>query len=242
MIVLIKLILAHLLGDFLLQPKSWVAAKETKKLKAPQLYYHGLIHGLLVYVFGWLGSLGNWWLPALLITLLHIGIDATKITFQQEKNKTKWFVADQFLHLITIGLVYWICFDPELSLKTIFSSPIFWSMLTAILFLSVAASIIIRTLLHYWTKSLYDNRDDSLAMAGRYIGILERLFAFLFVLSGHWEGVGFLIAAKSVFRFGDLKEAHDRKLTEYILIGTLLSFGMAVITGMLVRWVLTTLP
>jgi hypothetical protein len=29
-----------------------------------------------------------------------------------------------------------------------------------------------------------------------------------------------------------LKEAKDRKLTEYILIGTLLSFGIAMATGM----------
>ena len=47
----------------------------------------------------------------------------------------------------------------------------------------------------------------------------------------HWEAVGFLITAKSVFRFGDLKESKHRKLTEYILIGTLISFGIAIITG-----------
>jgi len=44
--------------------------------------------------------------------------------------------------------------------------------------------------------------------------------------------VGFLLTAKSVFRFGDLKESKDRKLTEYILIGTLLSFGIAIIVGL----------
>jgi hypothetical protein len=45
--------------------------------------------------------------------------------------------------------------------------------------------------------------------------------------------VGFLITAKSVFRFGNLKESKDRQLTEYILIGTLLSFGIAIITGII---------
>ena len=64
--------------------------------------------------------------------------------------------------------------------------------------------------------------------------MLERLFVFIFVITGNWEGIGFLLAAKSVFRFGDLKESKDRKLTEYILIGTLLSFGIAIATGMLV--------
>jgi len=55
---------------------------------------------------------------------------------------------------------------------------------------------------------------------------------FIFITEGHWEAVGFLITAKSVFRFSDLKESKDRKLTEYILIGTLMSFGIAIITAL----------
>ena len=40
MILFIKLVLAHLIGDFILQPASWVKAKEEFKLKAWQLYAH----------------------------------------------------------------------------------------------------------------------------------------------------------------------------------------------------------
>jgi hypothetical protein len=59
------------------------------------------------------------------------------------------------------------------------------------------------------------------------------LFVFTFIITGHFEAIGFLLAAKSIFRFGDLKEAKDRRLTEYVLIGTLLSFGIALGTGLL---------
>jgi hypothetical protein len=52
---------------------------------------------------------------------------------------------------------------------------------------------------------------------------------------GYFDAIGFLLAAKSIFRFGDLKEAKDRKLTEYVLIGTLLSFGIALLIGLLVK-------
>ena len=84
-----------------------------------------------------------------------------------------------------------------------------------------------------WSNDLKDIEDkESLKNAGKYIGILERLFVFIFVISGNWVGIGFLLAAKSVFRFGDLKESNDRKLTEYILIGTLLSIGIAMAIGM----------
>ena len=48
-----------------------------------------------------------------------------------------------------------------------------------------------------------------------------------------WAAIGLLIAAKSVFRFGDLNKGKNRKLTEYVLIGTLLSFGLAILSGML---------
>lgn len=77
-------------------------------------------------------------------------------------------------------------------------------------------------------------KERSLPNAGKYIGILERVLVFIFVVTGHWEGIGFLVAAKSVFRFGDLKDSRDRKLTEYILIGTLLSFGIALVVGVIV--------
>ena len=62
------------------------------------------------------------------------------------------------------------------------------------------------------------------------------LFVFIFVITNHWEAIGFLLAAKSVFRFGDLSSSKDRKLTEYILIGTLLSFGIAIATGIFYRY------
>lgn len=75
--------------------------------------------------------------------------------------------------------------------------------------------------------------NESLKDAGMYIGILERILVFVFVILDHWEAVGFLITAKSVFRFGDLKESKERKLTEYILIGTLISFGIAILVGIL---------
>ncbi|MCC7475747.1 MAG: hypothetical protein IT425_10145 [Pirellulales bacterium] len=68
------------------------------------------------------------------------------------------------------------------------------------------------------------------ADGGKLIGQLERFLIFLLVLAAHPEGVGFLIAAKSVFRFGELSDRRNRLEAEYITIGTLMSFswGMAV--------------
>jgi len=52
-----------------------------------------------------------------------------------------------------------------------------------------------------------------------------------FIMLGHWEGVGFLLAAKSIFRYGSLNKARDIKATEYVLVGTLTSFTIAILIG-----------
>ncbi len=64
---------------------------------------------------------------------------------------------------------------------------------------------------------------------GRYIGWLERTLVMLFVLSGYPQGIGFLIATKSILRFGDIKNWHQRAATEYVIIGTFLSFAWAMV-------------
>lgn len=231
MIIFIKLLLAHFIGDFLLQPKSWVNEKEKLKAKSLKVYIHILIHGLLVLLVLWDYS---YWLLALILMILHGIIDVTKLYAQKENNKSKCFLIDQILHIISIIVMWVLFFKPEINLNPILSTSKIWIYATAILLITVVSGIVMRELMSTWTASLDEKNDESLSNAGKYIGMLERLFVFTFVITGNWEGIGFLLAAKSVFRFGDLKESKDRKLTEYILIGTLLSFGIAIATSMLV--------
>ena len=106
-------------------------------------------------------------------------------------------------------------------------------ILTCALFLTQPSSLIMKVIFSKWNIEALTEGNQSLVDAGKYIGILERLLVFVFIVMDHWEAVGFLITAKSVFRFGDLKESKHRKLTEYILIGTLISFGIAIFVGLL---------
>ena len=229
MIIFVKLLLAHLLGDFILQPTSWVLDKESKKQKSIYLYVHTLIHGVLAALF--IGEVQFIWL-AILLAVSHGFIDFLKLYYQKKKTKRNWFLFDQLLHLIVIiGITfYYTNTKIELSLF----NTTFWIVLTGIIVLTKPTSIILKNILSIWTPE-NKTKDESLQNAGNYIGILERLFVFGFILTGHFEAIGFLLAAKSIFRFGDLKEAKDRKLTEYVLIGTLLSFGIALLIGLLVQ-------
>ena len=76
------------------------------------------------------------------------------------------------------------------------------------------------------------------ADGGAAIGRLERLLIYLFVLCDALGAVGFLIAAKSIFRFGELSDHNNRLEAEYITIGTLLSFAVGFAVAMMFRWVL----
>ena len=229
--IIIKLILAHLLGDFVLQPDHWVADKEKRKLKSPYLYYHVLLHTALSFLVLW--DLSLWYIPVI-IGVTHFIIDAAKLQFQRRNNRKQWFFIDQILHLLVIVLVS-LPFSQLQEWERLISPNAILAY-TALVFLSIPCSVVIKMLLSTWTPLTIDHskiQTDSLTNAGKYIGILERMMVFIFIALGHWEGVGFMIAAKSVFRFSDLQEAKQRKLTEYVLIGTLLSFGLAITTGLI---------
>lgn len=229
MILLIKLILAHLIGDFILQPKKWVKDKEKKKLKSPKLYLHVAIHIILLFLIVW--DLRMW--PILItIGVLHLIIDAAKLIFQNKKTKRIWFFMDQLLHALSILIVYYVFTDSTFNLEYLLTENTLL-FATCLLFLTQPVSIIMLTIFSKWNIEQLTKENESLKDAGKYIGILERLLVFIFIVTGHWEAVGFLITAKSVFRFGDLKESKHRKLTEYILIGTLISFGIAIATGII---------
>jgi hypothetical protein len=242
MIVFIKLLLAHLLGDFLLQPTSWVTDKEQKKHKSIYLYIHIALH----FILAWL-LIGDrfFGMYALALAITHGLIDFLKLHFQKAKTKRIWFIIDQILHLIVICGIALIWNKVDFRLYEIDNQ--FWVYLTAILILTTPASIIIKNVISIWTPNENDTKGTSgselaqqtdLQNAGKYIGILERLFVFFFIITGFFASIGFLMAAKSIFRFGDLTQAKDRKLTEYVLIGTLMSFGAAIATGFLVKYAL----
>ena len=223
----IKLILAHFIGDFLLQPEKWVLHKETHKHKSKYLYWHILVHfGALILV---LQANFSFWLGMLIVVISHYIIDVIKLNLKSVINNRLLFSLDQLAHLIVIALVVNIYQPYQFTTNTLYN-PSFLLLITGVLGVTVVSSVIMKTIISKWYFK-EDNNEESLENAGAYIGMLERLFVFAFIITQHWEGIGFLLAAKSVFRFGDLSKAKDRKLTEYILIGSLLSFGLAILFG-----------
>ncbi|HTE23000.1 DUF3307 domain-containing protein [Flavitalea sp.] len=238
MILLLQLLIAHLIGDFFTQTRLLVYKKEQQKWRSAFLYVHVLIHFVLMML---ITADPAFWKYALAITLLHLVIDGCKLQFQKEETRRTWFVADQLLHLLVI-IVAWALYQQMPLDLSLLSDKRVLAVVFAMLFIMSPASFLIKVVISKWSPRSSPGKImtevESLENAGQLIGIMERFLIVIFILLNRWEGIGFLLGAKSIFRFGDLTEAKDTKLTEYVLIGTLLSFILAIMAGLVASYFL----
>jgi len=225
---LLKLLLSHLITDFILQPKSWVDERTEKHFASGKLYMHGFITSLLAWIMiGW-----NYWLVALVILGTHILIDGWK---SYQKSKILFFLLDQLFHLLVIIGCWYFTFikwsDIQLTWQHLNTQTAVWKIITAFVFLTAPAGILIGQLTRQWRDKIKD--AESLANAGKWIGIVERIIILLLVLQSQFAAIGLLVAAKGIIRFNE-KDRPEIK-TEYLVIGTLLSIGLAIATGIAIK-------
>ena len=102
--------------------------------------------------------------------------------------------------------------------------------MTAFVFVSQPAAILIGQLTKKWRAQIPGG--DSLGNAGKWIGIIERIIILALVIHQQYASVGLLLTAKGLLRFNEPNRLEVK--TEYLLIGTLISFGLAVLTGVVV--------
>lgn len=75
--------------------------------------------------------------------------------------------------------------------------------------------------------------------AGRWIGILERLLIFLLVVGDEAGAAALVVAAKAILRFPEITGDEPHLNAEYVLIGSLASWLMAVAGGLGARAILS---
>ena len=246
MTLFFALLTVHILADFYLQPHSWIMSKVKHKERSIGLFKHMCVHLLLTFsvLFLFIGSLNLTLVVALsAIIISHYAIDIWK-TYMG--FTTKYFVIDQTLHiLILIGVAFYLSnASIDLSQEQVVAwlsgpyVPIFIAYVLAYKPLSILIQLLLRPYLNQFDADQQQNKG--LQTAGEHIGALERILIITFVLLGQYAGVGFLLAAKSIFRFGDMRREQDRKLTEYIMLGTLLSFTLAILIGIIVNKIIET--
>ncbi|MDD4516704.1 DUF3307 domain-containing protein [Massilibacteroides sp.] len=237
--ILLSQFIAHIMADYFAQSECISRMKQEKALSSWHLY----IHVLIVFVFSLLltpvcSFIGY----AVVIALTHFMIDVLKSSLERWLKKKKGFndrfyvnhylfFTDQLLHLIVLyGVVsfFWTrnqVFPSYLELFSVNQLLIF----TGFLLCMKPANVVIRICLA--SLNLYASNEkesgNDLEKAGRWIGTIERILTLVLVMLQQYAAIGFIIAAKSILRYNDSKTGK----AEYVLIGTLLSFGIAVCIG-----------
>ncbi len=228
------LLAAHLIGDFVLQGK-WLATAKHK-------WYWRLLHaGQITAVAVLLVRIVNLWLYVILF-ISHFVIDWAKCRLAD--GGAKAFLADQFFHLLVLGFlaIYFAEHLGESLLAEHLSQylPVI-AVLSGLILTIKVGDVLIGKSVEGFLDEIGDGQKKGLTNGGKWIGQLERALTFLLVLIGQYSAIGFLFAAKSILRFGEIKEPEHRKEAEYIIIGTFMSFGWALLIAVLTERILTLL-
>ncbi len=218
----IPLLAAHFVADFLIQSDESIQNKN----KVWVLIKHGLIVGLFSYLF--LGILSAWDIT-LGIIFSHVLLDAWKTKTKKGTHLSR-FVIDQLSHILILYLISAAAGRFKyLGYSSIWMNlfgPVYLKLLALIaggVFCIYAVSFLVDLVLLSLGLKKDQEQETDIEEGGRIIGYLERGLIFLFILVDYPAGIGFLITAKSIFRFGELTSPGRRKQAEYIIIGTLLS-------------------
>jgi len=228
------LIAGHLLGDFVLQSDGMARGKRDPAI----LFIHISLVTAVTYLL--CGAWTSWRIVAGVFAT-HLVIDGIKAASGRDGPRV--FLLDQGAHLAALTAIGVYGLSPAImpywQVHLPFYSKAMLLLAGAILCVRVGGFWIAKAVAPF--QEAIGQSTESLPNAGRIIGQLERGLIFLLVLAGELQGVGFLIAAKSILRFGEVRESSQRKEAEYIIIGTLMSFGWALLVSFATRYLLSLL-
>jgi hypothetical protein len=233
---LAQTLVAHLFSDFLLQPASWVQHRQRWGFRSSRLYAHGLTTLAMAWVCTGFPLQATAVTSLLFLGLSHTIIDGFKSWFPAN---TQTFLIDQFLHLlilVALSIFMGSSFKAQWELwsKAWNNSNVWW-YLAAYLWIGFPAGMVVGMVTATWRNTIPN--AESLAQAGKWIGILERMILLTLVIDHQFGALGLLVAAKGLLRFSDKPNplyARNHPMeakTEYLLIGSLLSIALALFTG-----------
>lgn len=221
--------IAHLCLDYFFQTDTLAKQKNAIGFKSPFLYWHALT----CFILSWLFSLQlSFVWGAAVITITHFLMDGFKLHLNNSRLLGRYaYFIDQAVHLVIMVLVVlsfnkWHGINPSINIALHLK---YLLIITAYLVCLKPANIFIKEV--FRATEVQVSSDNEMPNAGKVIGVLERILALTFIIVSQYSAVGFLIAAKSILRY-----RNDETLkTEYVLIGTMLSFGIAVIAGIIIN-------
>lgn len=227
--LLIRILIAHLISDFVLQSNKMVENKNW-------FSKHMLLHVVIVFISTLV--LSQKLVLSLAITAIHYPIDGFKKVLEKRKigSEYKLFILDQSIHIIAILIVWAVLTGVGKELLRAIELPFVNYKISLIILGYLIVIEPIGYIIGFITKGMTKYNSDGEHKnqgGGKKIGIFERIIILTFVLLGQYDAIGFLITGKSIIRFAD-KNSDLR--SEYVLVGTMLSYALAIITGVLINW------
>ncbi|WP_109992606.1 DUF3307 domain-containing protein [Salinisphaera sp. LB1] len=248
---LIALLFAHAAADFVAQTRGMIAAKRQPAVFTLHIVWVGVFSVLALGA----ASLGAWAAVALVVAS-HAALDAVKIQPCIEARAAaapfgplQLFAVDQVGHLLFMGLAsllwpqafaqgFWTAVLSTAHVRLI---PIGFALVGGFWLATRVGDLMLALLMagfHRLHRAMDGEDSPQTPGAGAWIGWLERTLVFLFVLLGQFNAIGFVIAAKSILRF---QYAREPRVSEIVIIGTLASFGWAIIVALLTHAALIAL-
>lgn len=232
MLLFLQLYFAHLVADFLLQP-DWIARKKTR---LRPLASHAAIHLLCAIVVVNLALRQTVLVAIVLVVVVHALVDYVKAKLSTDG----WlaFTLDQAAHLITIALAStWLAASwPETIaiVRSVATTPLVYLYACAYVAVVFGGGYFVQKVTQSFLASMQTSiasLKPGLPNAGKYIGWVERALILTFIVGGYGDAVGFLLAAKALARYPEIKEDTKGHFAEYFLVGTLTSVGLALVVG-----------
>ncbi|KXF80907.1 hypothetical protein [Enterovibrio coralii] len=182
-------------------------------------------------------------IPALAATFVLAGFSVGMNMYSlRNKDNLRLLFAKQGIVIIALTAASYVVANANektLAEQAFFNAD-WWNLFSWVLAFLLAmkpSSLAISLLLKNWTDELFRTdgvpKQKPLKDAGAFIGYFERALIVIFVLWGQLPGVALVLAAKSVFRFGDLKDHGSRMYTEYVLLGTFASALFGIGSGLI---------
>ncbi len=231
---LLRLLFAFVLGEFVLLSKNKLIANTSLRLALRFLIV------IWCYIF-FTKNLGL----GLLVCSIRLGLN---LLFLSSKKMANHFARNLMrieilLSFIFILVVWGIYYSKSISVKSLYNSLFYDNKLLL---------VILGYILVLWPSSLFvgyftdrlilskntafsANMNPNISKQSQWIGLFERMIILTLVLNVQYEAIGFLITGKSIIRFSG---KDSRIMSEYILVGTLMSYTIAIMAGVLINYIL----
>ncbi|MFT5193342.1 MAG: hypothetical protein ACI9EW_000824 [Cellvibrionaceae bacterium] len=229
--MIISMLLAHLVGDYILQ---WDSLAMWKSRALSGVLVHGLIVTLVTFLFI-LPFDHYWWQGALFISICHIFIDVIQLPLTKRPTTGTFplirFSLDQVLHVIVImgalyagGFYTYGQFWPEI-ISEITSNP-FMVYLLGYTVLAMPAWIV----LEFTGYGLIMGSPPDFSRAtNKYLSSLERWLITTSVLTGQYLLIPVIAAPRFMFERQAISDNHETTIYVTKLLG---SVGFAIAIGL----------